>query len=138
MAYPSEQWTLMKLCREANVPRGVARAAVRRRLIASDGYQRDDVPALKLAAVLLDTSRSDGDEDRVTTRNRNAIALVRGLANDPAPTRHQVMVLTSDAAMLCSDGQAMADALRRADGEAVTCVPVGRWVDDMWDFTLSA
>lgn len=138
MTYGPDRWTLMKLCREADVPRGVARAAVRRKLIAADGYQRADVPVLKLAAVLLDTSRPDGDGEDVVTRNRNAVALIRGLADDPTPTHHQVMVLTPDSAMLCSDQNAVADALRRANGDAVTCVPVGRWVDEVFDFMLTA
>ncbi len=131
-------WTLMRLCRESGVARGIARAAVRRQLIASGGWQRTDIPALKLAEVLLNISRLDGDDEHVRTRNRNAIALIRGLVQDPAPTRHQVMILTPDTAMLCSDQNTVMETLRRADGDSVTCVPVGAWVDELFDLLATA
>ena len=133
-AQPSTPWTLMKLCREAEVPRGVARAAVRHQLIPQSGWTRNQIPQLKVAAVLLQLAKPDEDDDQVQARNRQAMNWVNQLAwqfqGDGTlnrPIHENVLLITSTTAHLEGENTLTRRLLDLGDGESVTCVPLGRW-----------
>lgn len=126
-SFDAGSWTLLRVAREAGVPRGVARAAVRDGLLRTSNWGPADVLVLKACA---EAMRFPAPEPAQTAeRNVSLARIVRGIALDPEQADGVHVVLGGAKVSIVETPETLPQVHARFPaGETLLVLPVGAWL----------
>lgn len=120
-------WSLLKVAAAADVPRGVARSAVRRGLLPASGWNATDAVVLR-ALTAIGGFPTAGDRD---ARDTMVAITVRGLISQNTPNGDAFVLVTYTGVFPCVSAAALETRIAGFQGSPVVVLPVGRWAHEI-------